>query len=289
MAQLSRPFQIAVLALAVLALASFVVLHRAGGTSKSSSSPSVASSSGSSGGGSSSGSSSGSSGASSSPVYHGSAPGLEGLTRAVAKAHEAVAETGHVAQETQSKAEQTSSGTSAGTVAVHETPSGGTAPRSTVKPAVAAAPRAAVKPAAALHPTTAVHPRQATAAPTHTSHAHSGTAAASQAGKAPAMQAKVTAELKQGKVVLLLFWNPRSVDDVVVAIGAKVAAHRLGHRVALHLARVSQIDSFGSITRAIQLYQTPTLLIVNPKLQVTQLTGFIDAASIEQAVFEARK
>jgi hypothetical protein len=266
MAQLSRPFQIAVLALAVLALASFAVLHRAGGSSTTSPSPSVASS-----------------GASSSPVYHGSAPGLEGLTRAVNKAHGAVAETGHVAQETQSKAAQTSPSTSAGTVAVHETPSGGTAPRAAVKPTTAAAPRAA------LHPTTAVHPRHTTIVAPRTAHAHSGAAAASGAAKAPAMQAKVAAELKQGKVVLLLFRNPHAFNDDLVTVVAAVAAHQLGHSVVVHFAKVSELDSFGSITRDIQLYQTPTLLIINRKHQVTTLTGFIDVFAVEQAVAEARK
>jgi hypothetical protein len=276
MAQLSRPFQIAVLALAVLAIASFAVLHRAGGSS-SSPSPSVASSSGSS-----AGASNGSNGASSSPVYHGSAPGVEGLTRDVQRAHAAVAATGRVASETQSKAVQVSPGTSA--ASVHETTSGGTAPRSTVKPsAVVHSTHATVAPHAAAVA------RHAAIAPVRTAHAQTGAAAASSADKAPAMQAKVAAELKQGKVVLLLFRNPRAFNDDFVTVVTAVAAHKLGHGVVAHFAKVSELDSFGSITHDIQLYQTPTLLIVNRKHQVTTLTGFIDVFAVEQAVAEARK
>ncbi len=54
-------------------------------------------------------------------------------------------------------------------------------------------------------------------------------------------------------------------------------AHRLGHSVAVHYALAKQVNSFGSITRDIQVYQTPTLLIVNPKRQVTTLTGYTDS------------
>jgi hypothetical protein len=102
------------------------------------------------------------------------------------------------------------------------------------------------------------------------------------------MQTTVAAELKQGKVVLLLFWNPHSTDDAAVERQVQAVAHKLGHGVAVHTALAKQVNSFGSVTRNIQVYQTPTLLIVDPKLQVTTLTGYTDAYSIEQAVAEAR-
>jgi hypothetical protein len=102
------------------------------------------------------------------------------------------------------------------------------------------------------------------------------------------MQAVVAGELKQGKVVLLLFWNPHSSDDVAVNGQVRAVAHKLGGRVAVHTASPSQVGSFGSITREIQVYQTPTLLIVNPRGQVTTLTGYTDAYAIEQSIAEAR-
>lgn len=90
-------------------------------------------------------------------------------------------------------------------------------------------------------------------------------------------------------MVLLLFWNPRSSDDAAVDRQVRAAVHKLGRGVAVHTARAGQVNSFGSITRDIQLYQTPTLLVVNPHHQVTTLTGYTDAFAIEQAVAEARK
>lgn len=105
---------------------------------------------------------------------------------------------------------------------------------------------------------------------------------------APAMQATVAAELKQGKTVLLLFWNPHASDDVAVHAQVQAVAHKLGGRVAVHAALADQVGTFGSITRDIQLYQTPTLLIVNSQAQVTTLTGYTEAFAIEQAIAEAR-
>jgi hypothetical protein len=104
----------------------------------------------------------------------------------------------------------------------------------------------------------------------------------------PASQATVAAELHHGKTVLLLFLNPSSYDDDATAIETVAAAHDLGHTVSVHFALANQVNSFGSITQDIQVYQTPTLLIVTPKRQVTTLTGLTDDYSIKQAVAEAR-
>jgi hypothetical protein len=103
------------------------------------------------------------------------------------------------------------------------------------------------------------------------------------------MQAAVATELKQGKVVLLLFWDPRSSDDSAVHQQVEDVAHKLGRRVAVHAARADQVGSFGSITRDIQVYQTPTLLIVNPHAQVTTVTGYTDAYALEQTIREVRR
>jgi hypothetical protein len=262
MAQLSRPFQIALLALGVFVLAWFAVLHRPGGSSTSSSSPSASSSSSSSSP-SSSPSSSGSS-PTTSAAHSGSA--LGGFSRDIQRAHGAAAQVEGNGREVQSKAaESPGEATSGGGVAVN----GGSAAVSSTS-------------------------RAATGTAHHTAHTRAGSAAVAlskQASNRPGagQQAMIAGELKQGKVVLLLFWNPHSADDAAVDGQVQAAAHELGRRVAVHTARAGQVDSFGSITRDIQIYQTPTLLIVNPARQVTTVTGYTDAFAIEQAVAEARK
>jgi hypothetical protein len=311
MAQLSRPFQIALLAFAVLVLAWFFVLHRPGTASTSSSTPSVSSSASSSSGSSSAGGQS--------SVYHGSVPGLEGLTKAIKRAHGAVAATQSNAQEVQSRAAQ-----QPGEVSAASTSSAAAASRAG---AVNAATSASAKHSArgsgvqrgARHVQRAKanssHPAAATGA-TAASILHRLTAAVhlnvvlnllNPALKAritgaegvfiatmksdlrPASQATVAAELKHHKTVLLLFLNPNSYDDDATAIETVDAAHAIGHTVVVHFALANQVNAFGSITRDIQVYQTPTLLIVPPNRQVTTLTGLTDAFTVKQAVNEARQ
>ncbi len=357
MAQISRPFQIALvalLALAMLIVAWFMVLHRATGTESSgSSSPSVASSAGSSSPSvaSSAGSSAShvathtaSPGAGSGRVYHGPVPGLEGLTRDVKRAHEAAGKEERGGAYDEKHAGETH---------------GSTASASTGSPAKTHASTSSA--ASTSHTTTAVHTRHTTVivhthhttATVHTHHGaatvrmhhgattarphaqtHGSSAAAATAaltlhhlteavhlnavvnlveeidpalglrGKLahaegvviarmkadlqPASSATIAAELHQGKIVLLLFLNPHAYDDDATAIGTTEVAYKLRHHVAAHLALANQVNSFGSITRDIQVYQTPTLLIINPKREVATVTGLTDEFSLEQAIAEAK-
>lgn len=126
----------------------------------------------------------------------------------------------------------------------------------------------------------------------------------------PAGQREVEGELKQGKIVVLLFWNPAGSDDqavhdelqLVIALhhlatkaNAKAVQHvdkvfgwELNRQIAVHEAQASQVTQYGSITRSVQIYGTPTLLVINPKGQAIIRTGLIDAYAIEQAIEEAR-
>ena len=87
----------------------------------------------------------------------------------------------------------------------------------------------------------------------------------------------------------MLFWNPKGADDVAVRKELQAVGKKLGGKIAVHTAEANQVGLFGSITRAIQVYQTPTILFVNGKGLTTTLTGFTDAFSIEQTIDEARQ
>jgi|SRR5580700_2889482 hypothetical protein len=104
----------------------------------------------------------------------------------------------------------------------------------------------------------------------------------------PSMQVAVEHELRQGKTVLILFWNPHGSDDVAVHKELPAVQRSFGGKVAVHYASASQVGSFGTITHAIQVTGTPTLLIVNRHGQTTVLTGLTDAFSIEQTVDESK-
>ena len=273
MAQLSRPYQIALAALGLFALVWFAALHRPGsgpgsgpGSSPSSHAAPAPTASAKAPG-------------ASTPVYHGAAPGVAGLTRDIAKAHGAVAQSEQNAQQLQSKSAQASGeATSAAAGA-----SGAGSAAATARHASSASSAGA---ATARHSTTSA------AAIAHKAHSattgHARAAAAARAQQA-AQQAVLQRELRHGRVVLLLFWNPKSTDDAAVRKQVQaVAAHQKG-KVAVHMALAGQVGRYGSVTREVQVYQTPTLLVVGKTGLAVTMTGLVDQYAIEQAIREARK
>jgi hypothetical protein len=266
MAQLSRPYQVVLALVAVLALAWFVVLraHTSAGNSPSSASTTSASTK-----------------ASPSPpkagaierdegkptaVYHGAAPGLQGLSKDIRRAHATVG-----ASEVEAKNAE------AGRAVADPAKAAQTAP-STAGTTTANAVRASTH-HAAVHHTAVVH-RAAKAW-------HASKAADRPGPPSRSRAAVVGAQLHQGKVVLLLFWNPRSSDDRSVHAEVEAASRSLKGKVAYDFAKASEVGSFGTVTRDVSVLQTPTLLIINHKGLVSTITGLTDAFSIEQAVREA--
>jgi hypothetical protein len=260
MTQLSRPYQIALVTLALLVLVWFAALR--GRT------PSSGGGSGSSPAASSAPAAPAAAAkapAAPTPVYHGSAPGVEGLTRAIDKAHGAVAQSQREAQRAETSEPSASSSANA-------------SPSVTASSSTTASTPSATSHAAAR---TAAHP---VAAPVHV---HGSPSAAKHAAAAPSMQAPVEHELQHGKTVLILFWNRHGSDDVAVHNALPAVQRALGGRIAVHYASAGQVGAFGTITHAVQVTQTPTLLIVNPHGHTTVLTGLSDAFAIQQAVSEA--
>jgi hypothetical protein len=264
---LSRPYQVALAALVALAVVWFVALHgHSSGGGGATPSPSAPSSSSASSGGSS-GSSGGSAKSSPSPIYHGSAPGVEGLSKAIAKAHEAVKTSEQNANSLQSKSAQASGETATGTQSAGSQSSNGTG-------------------AAATSPSSS-HTQGSSSSSSATG-THGATAASGQSSSGgSSRQAEVAHELAQGKVVLVLLWNPKSYDDVAVHQSLDQVARKQGRKVALHAALPSEVASFGIVTQTVRVNQTPTILIINKKGLISNLTGLVDAFAIEQAIREA--
>jgi len=261
MAQLSRPFQIALAGVLLFAVVWFVAL---GGHGSSPSSTPAASTPAPT--------------PASTPSAHPAAGSthIEGITRAVAHAHEAVA------------ASQRAADKSANSSAETPGQSSSTQSSSTVS---SSSKTVTTKHGTAHTSTTVVTKHGATGASATVTTKHVVTPAPHKvaSGGIPAQQAAVESELKQGKVVLVLFWNPKGADDKKVYKELQAVSKKLGGKIAVHNAEASQVGSFGSITKAIQVYQTPTILLVNGKGVTSTLTGFTDAFSIEQTIDEARQ
>jgi hypothetical protein len=259
MSQISRPFQIVLAVFVLFVAAWFVVLrgHSSGGESSSAQSSNTQSSGAQSAAAqpAAAPSSSSSSGPSSpASTYHGAAPGVAGLTRAIAKARGAVKQSQQNAQQLQEKSAEASSSTAAqGNSAVGSSGA-----------AAASAPGSAAQQSA------------------------ESAGAAKAANGAPVQQAKVESQLAHGKVAAILFWNPTGSVDAVVRHELQAASAKLHGRLAVNIALSSQVGSFGSFTNAVQVYSTPTILLVNGKGATTSVTGLIDAFAIEQAVAEVK-
>jgi len=281
MAQLSRPFQIALVAMAAFVLVWFVALR---GHSASSGPTSVAGTPVST--------------PASATAAKAKAPAgtthIEGMTRAVTHAREAVAASQQASDKSAaSSAESPSQGASV---------SSSSATVVTKHGATKASTTTVTKHGAAGSSTTVVTKHVVrTPAPAHKV----------AAGAIPPRQAAVESELKRGEVVVVLFWNPLGADDdsVHTALQTLLAAHHevraLGHqrqvhkllkavgleldkRISVHYASANQVSSFGSFTKTVQVYATPTTLIINKHGAVTTLNGLTDAFAIEQTIDEAR-
>jgi hypothetical protein len=201
-------------------------------------------------------------------IYKGSAPGVAGLTGAVAKAEGAVSTSQQNAKALEQKSAAASSEAAATTHS--STPAAG-----------ASVPTKAAE-------TTTTHVTRVT--PTKTTHVTATKTApnASTRSTIAVNQRLVEAQLHKGKVAVILFWDPRGSDDVSVRKAVSQMSGNGRWKVAVNYARPNQVASFGTITRGIQVYGTPTLLVVNKKGQTITLTGLQDSFAIEQAISEAR-
>ena len=103
------------------------------------------------------------------------------------------------------------------------------------------------------------------------------------------------AALKRGHTVVVLFWNPKGADDRAVRLQLRELSEieRIfrvpqSKRYVLEEAAAKEVGSFGTFTRAVQVYQTPTILIILPNGRTTTMTGLTDAYAIQQAISDAR-
>lgn len=245
MAQLSRPYQIALAAIAVLGLVWVVALHghapRQHESTGTSPAPAPAPSA----------KAQEKAAAAATPVYKGAAPGVEGLTRAIAKAHGAVALSQRNARELQQRSREASQ-------------------------------------EGATHHAATSHARE-TVSHAHHNPVRKAAPGKHVTDHRPAAQIAVEHEVAQGKTALLLFWDSKSSVDREVRSQAQAMVASSKGKLALHAAAPSQVGEFGSVTEVVHVFQTPTILIVNRSGVVSTLTGLTDTFALRQIVREAQR
>jgi hypothetical protein len=96
----------------------------------------------------------------------------------------------------------------------------------------------------------------------------------------------VARALRKQQVLVLLFWNGRSADDKAVHAALK-RVNRWNGRVSVQSAPISRIARYGRIARGVDVQQSPTVVVADPQLRAETLVGYVDAATINQAVVDA--
>jgi hypothetical protein len=99
-------------------------------------------------------------------------------------------------------------------------------------------------------------------------------------------EAAVVRDIRRGKVVVLLFWNTKSSDDRATR-GYVRGLNRHGGKVAVHVAPISRVGRFESITRGVTVNQSPVTLIIDRKRRTRAIIGLSEPGELTQAVDDA--
>jgi len=123
----------------------------------------------------------------------------------------------------------------------------------------------------------------------------SGTAPATTPGAAPGKAEAVKADglplrvmkaIADRKVVALLFWSPKSVEDQDVRKALR-GIDRHDGKVLAHATHIKRIAAYQQITRGANVEQSPTIVVIDRNRNVQTLVGYVDRTTIDQAVSDA--
>ena len=96
----------------------------------------------------------------------------------------------------------------------------------------------------------------------------------------------VRGAVRDHKVMVLLFYNNRSIDDRAVRRElAKV--DKRGHQIFVDAHWIKSVARYQAITRGAEVEQSPTVVVVDRNLKAQTLVGFVDAETIDQAALDA--
>jgi hypothetical protein len=138
-------------------------------------------------------------------------------------------------------------------------------------------------------------PAQAAAAAKPVRPAAAATPAAKPVQPAPAVKAAAPAgaaeravlrDMAANRVVVLLFWAKRGADDRAVRDAVR-GLDRRGGRVAVHVASITDVGRFESITRDVTVTQSPTTLVIDRAGEAQAIVGLTEPRELAQAVGDA--
>jgi hypothetical protein len=94
--------------------------------------------------------------------------------------------------------------------------------------------------------------------------------------------------LDANKVVVVLFWSPRGVDDRSVKRSVD-GLSRHGGKVAVFEDDLKNFGRYARIAAPAKVVQTPTLIVTNKQDEARVATGYLDSTTVEQYVVDALK
>jgi hypothetical protein len=140
--------------------------------------------------------------------------------------------------------------------------------------ATTAAPATAtpVAPAATAAPATTTTPVPAASAPSEQSTGRRDGA--------------ILRDIRTGKVVVVLFWNATSADDIATrAVLRDLDLH--GGKVAVHVVPLSRVGDYPAITQSVTIAQSPTTLVIDRDRHTRVIAGLSEPRELAQAVGDA--
>ena len=176
-------------------------------------------------------------------------------------------------------------------VAVEKTPLGPTKAIPAAKKASAASDaanaklQAAAKAGDASPAAPAAAAKPATANAVAQSAAKAGSPAEVRSGETK-RERVVLREIRQGKVVVMLFWSAAGADDVATR-GAIRSVNRRNGKVKVHVIPIGRVGDYGTVTRGITIAQSPTTLIIGRDGRARTIVGLTEPEELRQAVTDA--
>lgn len=104
-----------------------------------------------------------------------------------------------------------------------------------------------------------------------------------EAAPVRSLPADVQGAMDAKKVLVLLFWEPKSSDDRAVREQV-MGVGRHGGKVFVKVAPIGQVGRYSKITSGARVLQSPTVLVIDRERKAVSLVGYLDRANVEQAV-----
>lgn len=100
--------------------------------------------------------------------------------------------------------------------------------------------------------------------------------------------AALARDLRQGRIAVLLFWNPRSSDDRAVREAVRRVDRRRG-RATVHVASLEQIADYAPLLGDVPVAGSPTVLVIGRDRSARVITGLTVTGEIDQVVADTLK